>query len=169
MPKVYAKKAGKDYPEIGVSRGETYYEWCFYRQKPRKSRTYPSRADLCPNENIAEMFRLYDAVTGEEDHSDVSDMAARLRELADDAQASYENLPEGLRGAEVGENLSNRADAYGLAADELDDLAVSMEAEASENEEWEESDPESRDGDEPPHDHSAEAIRERICETEPEV
>jgi len=46
MPRVSSQKAAKDYPEIGVKKGETYYKWKFRYGGARKSKTHPRPSQL---------------------------------------------------------------------------------------------------------------------------
>ena len=47
MPRVYTVNAArKDYPDDGISKGDTYYYWKFNYGSKVKSKTYPKRSQL---------------------------------------------------------------------------------------------------------------------------
>lgn len=133
MPRVYIKTAGKDYPEIGVKRGETYHEWAFFRQKPQKSKNYPSRSQLTQREELQMIYNTYDGATASYGPDDVKDMAEQLREAAGIAQEKYDNLPEGFQQGDRGQALEELISNVEQAASDLEYLADRME---EEGEEW---------------------------------
>ena len=59
MPKVHHVKAAKDYPEIGVQKGEMYYHWTFKNQRGPgtkvKSKTRPRASQLTRSLNSKTM------------------------------------------------------------------------------------------------------------------
>lgn len=115
MPRVYITRARRDYPEVGVKKGENYYHWSFYRGRKQMSSTPPKRSQLTQRE---ELINLYDAedMVGEleweeanrEDlASKVDDIITTLQSAHDAAQEKYDNLPENFQQAEQGQFLES--------------------------------------------------------------
>jgi hypothetical protein len=131
MPKVYAKKARKDYPAQGISRGDVYYEWAFYRQKPQKSLTPPTRAQLTQSEWRAGVYEVYDAERdwGSITPDEVREAAEQLQEAADAADEARENMPENLQDSEQGQMLEQACADIEQASADLEALADEMEDE----------------------------------------
>lgn len=122
MPRVYVKKARKDYPEVGVEKGQTYYSW-WSRPGGRgrgilhRSATYPKPWELTSSPFLQEQYRLdYDigefSVDSEEDlESTIEDFKSRIEDLRDQAQESLDNMPDELRDtSSSGELLQERVD-----------------------------------------------------------
>lgn len=129
MARVYTHKAKKDYPQQGIKKGDTYYEWAFYKQKAIKSKTPPTRSQLTQNEAEIIVYGVYDGeipTTPE----DIEEAAQTLRSAAEVEEGKKENLPEGFQQGEAGERLQNRADAINEAADTLDTLGSDIKDEA---------------------------------------
>ena len=128
MPKVYTHKAGKDYPAQGIKKGDTYYEWVFYRQRPIKSRTYPTRAQLTQNDVLQTVYSAYDDNLDIGHSSDLDDIISSLEDAASSAREKYDNLPEGFQQGEQGQLLETQADNIDTAVSEIEDLKSEMEA-----------------------------------------
>jgi predicted nucleic acid-binding Zn-ribbon protein len=127
--KVLTKKANKDYPESGIKKGDTYYQWSFYRQRPSKSKTYPTRAQLTQNDTLQSVYSEYDGDLPKS-KDEVESMAASIREAGESAQEKYDNMPEGLQQGDTGQRLEQWAEACSTAADELDTIAETLGEEA---------------------------------------
>lgn len=136
--RVYTKRAAKDYPEHGIKKGETYYEWCHYRQKPQKSLTPPTESQLTADPDLAEAMRAFENLdpTGEYGEEDVRELISGLEECRDNVQERLDNVPDGLRdGSPLNEklealestisNLESLADDLGSAEDEEEQTCAS--------------------------------------------
>lgn len=134
MPRVYAVKARKDYPDQGIRRGDTYYKW---RTRPggrgsgitHRSATYPKPWQLTRSPFLQQLYLIQDEIanleTGEPGdgslESEVLNLAQRLRELGEQCQESLDNMPDVLREtSESGLLLQERIDACEQAADDLE-------------------------------------------------
>jgi hypothetical protein len=141
MTKVYEHKARKDYPQFGIAKGDTYYEWCFYRQKPTKSKTRPTRIQLTQNETEIAVWSEYDHLDeatfmGDDRSAVVSlidDMVGNLETAADEVRQKFENMPEGLQQGDTGQRLERMADAIDEAVSELQSLSSDCENGDDEN------------------------------------
>lgn len=127
--KVTTKKANKNYPNFGIKKGETYYEWCFYRQRPNKSKTYPTRAQLTQNEVLQTVYSAYDD-TSLDSADDVKTIADAVREAGETASSKFENMPEGLQQGDTGQRLEQQAEACESAASDLEEIGEQLEEEA---------------------------------------
>lgn len=132
MPRVYTKTARRNYPEQGIRRGDTYHEWCFYRQRPRRSKTYPTRSQLTQNETLLAVYGVFDG-TSPSCAEDLSDMISALEDAASEVRDKFYNLPEGFQQGESGQCLEEWADAIDTAVSELEDLKSDMEQAESED------------------------------------
>ena len=135
MPKVtHVKKARKAIPEIGVWRGDIYYHWSRMiggRGQKFKSKTPPTRQQLTGSPFMKELFDLEDRqaaiVIGQYESTedcagDVEVLSGEISALADDTQASFENMPEGLQQGDTGQLLEERAAALEAWTGELESL-----------------------------------------------
>ena len=134
MTKVYEHKARKDYPQFGIAKGDTYYEWAFFRQKPTKSKTYPTRIQLTQNDTQIAVWSVYDqcGIDWSERNAAtlaeaVNDAASQLEEAASECREKFDNMPEGLQQGDTGQRLEQWADAIDSAVSELQDLASEIE------------------------------------------
>lgn len=127
--RVERKKAARDYPRDGIKKGEYYYTWTPFRQRPRRSLTPPRRSQLTSSEGRAALYDAYDDLT-----LDPADPAGSIRDLGEAVRAAgelfqelFDDLNEGLRAGPVGQRLEESASACEAAADELAAIADEVE------------------------------------------
>lgn len=149
MPKVHYVKARKDYPQSGVQKGDMCYVWEL-KTGPTTSRAYrqktpPKRSQLTTSEYLGTLYDIEDriaALTSPVDESERDDIVQALRDLAQEQDDKYENMPDGLKEGSTGQLLEERRDACNTAADELESIDMSFdedEPEADdEKEAWQE-------------------------------
>src|SRR5215813_2956291 len=102
MPKVHELKAAKDYPDIDVKKGETYYKWSIKLQRGgivRKSKTYPRPSQLTVSDfwvayySAREAFE--DALAGADSFASLedarSDFASELETIRDEQDEKRNN------------------------------------------------------------------------------
>ncbi len=137
--KVYTKRAAKDYPEYGISRGDTYYEWCHYRQKPTKSKTPPKESDLTADPDMAEAMRVFEGLdqSASYDCEDVRGMISTLEDCRDSLQGRLDGVPESLQDSSP---LNEKIE-------QLEETISSMESLADDLEQEDDSDDDSEEGD----------------------
>lgn len=104
MPRVTSAVARKDYPNEGIKKGDTYYSWSFYRQKPRRSKTYPRPSQLCNNKlsgAYAAQEALEDAIGDakcpEDITSAIEQAVSDLQSVVDEFQESIDNLEQAFQ------------------------------------------------------------------------
>lgn len=132
MPRVQKRVAAKDYPNSGIKKGDTYYYTKLKLQrggiekrslkpfKPSELTTSPFKGGwLSAQEAWDESSKDAEAIRG---------AAEAIRDLGNEAQGSFDNMPEGLQQGDTGQRLEERATACESAADQLDQLADELEA-----------------------------------------
>ena len=131
MPKVYHKKrANKDYPQFNVWRGQEYWEWKFYGQKPQKSPRYPTRSQLTQSEYKKLAYDVYDDKVNREifSHEDMRAKADQLDEASALAQGQFDDMNENFQQSESAQAMEQAASDLSAAADQVRDIADRMEA-----------------------------------------
>jgi hypothetical protein len=111
MPKVHKLKAAKDYPEIGVKKGEHYFKWSLKRQRggiTRKSKTYPKPQQLTENPFYIACYDISDAIDAATDIDGLRAVKDDIDALRDETQEKLDNMPEGLQQGSTGELLQER-------------------------------------------------------------
>lgn len=127
MPKVHKRVARKDYPKFGIVKGQSHYQWTL-KTGPRSSQEFrqaspPRRSQLTSSEYLGTLYGLCDRIEEAEDADALRDLAQELRELGEEQDAKFENMPEGLQQGDTGQTLESRASACSEAADEIESAA----------------------------------------------
>jgi hypothetical protein len=126
MPKVYQKKANKDYPNEGIKKGDTYYLWSFRYGGTRKSLTRPKPSQLTQSEYLSTIYELQERDISGETMEELStlrdDIVSELEELRDAQQEKLDNMPEGLQQGSTGELLQERYDTVDGVVSELEGI-----------------------------------------------
>jgi len=115
MPRVYTRTAGKDYPDQGIKKGDTYYAWAFFRSRERKSLTRPTRQQLTQRD---ELICIYDA----EDAFGKIDLTAA--DAKDTVEADLESVLEQVQGAidAAQEKLDNLEQGFPNGCPQIEEL-----------------------------------------------
>ena len=126
MAKVHVRVARKDYPESGIKKGDKY-NFAQIKTGPRSSRIIRSiapipRWQLTSSEFFREIYQWEDRQGNMKSMDDLEDLISDLRQIGEDAQGRYDNMPEGLQQGDTGQTLETRAQACESAADELDGI-----------------------------------------------
>lgn len=160
MAKQEQRTARKDYPEAGIAKGDTYF-FAQIKTGPRSSRTIRSKSPIPRSQLTTSSFlsSLYDiednGFEGVDSAEGLREVAERVRELGQEAQDSFDNMPEGLQQGQTGELLEERAQSCESWADDIESLADELEMALSEFDEQVEAyktwlnDPEQDETDEP--------------------
>lgn len=155
MAKVhFVKAARKDNPV--AKKGESYYWW-----KPmvggrggakRFSKERPKPSQLTQSEFLSRLYEEQESLDAATDAEGMKAVAEAIRELGEEQQGKYDNMPEGLQQGETGQLLEERAQGCQSWADEIDTAADELETKIGERqtlrEAWEAFD-EDPSGDEP--------------------
>lgn len=131
MAKVhFVKAARKDNPV--AKAGESYYWW-----KPmvggrggakRYSKERPSRSQLTQSDFLSSLYGIEDGdMANAQSPEDFRGVAEALRELGQEQQEKYDNMPDGLQQGDTGQMLEERASGCDSWADEIDQRADELE------------------------------------------
>jgi hypothetical protein len=131
MAKAQFVKAGKDYPQYGIAKGQMHYTWSIFTGA--SSRTYrqltpPRRSQLTGSEFLSAVFDIEDDLAALTSLDDLEDIIDRLDTLSSETQDKFDNMPEGLQQGDTGQMLESRANGCSAAKDELDEIKDEYEA-----------------------------------------
>ena len=147
MPRVHTLTARKDYPEQGITKGDTYYKWSTritagksYISRTHRSKTYPKPSQLTSSAFLGALGDLQqegfkDITTAD----DLRAVAEQIRELGQEEQEKFDNMPEGFQQGDTGQTLEERAQNCEAWADAIDEAAEQLEEKLTEIEEAEQS------------------------------
>lgn len=160
MPKVFHRKAGKDYPAQGIKKGDMYYT-ADVMTGPRSSKTIRSlkpipRGQLTSSEFLSTAYDLSDQLETCDSLDQLAEIKQGFEELQSETQDKLDNMPEGLQQGPTGEQLQERIDQLDSLIQELDDAHTEAE-----NETGSEEDHSDEDGEGEPL-SEAEAVRAAI-------
>lgn len=126
MPRVHTQKANKDYPDHGIKKGDTYYWWKFRYGGKRISLTQPRSSQLTTSEFLSRLYSIQES-QGDLDTEDnlaewVRSTIVDLREMADEQDEKFNNLPDNFQMSDNGQKMEARANACNIAADSLEEI-----------------------------------------------
>jgi hypothetical protein len=118
MPRVHIQKAGKDYPNINVLKGTTYYWWKFRYGGKHRSATYPRPSQLTQSKMSAAYAAseaLEDAIFNAVDAQVIADALGDASTEIEDVKTEYE------------ESLENMVSQEGQIAEEIQEKIDGLE------------------------------------------
>lgn len=130
----FVKSARKDNPV--AKKGESYYWWKFRYGGKHYSKTSPRRSQLINSPFLSGMEQAQEAfvyfeVKDQRDADDLislqEEVADNVRELAEEAQGSLDNMPDSLQEGPTGEMLQSRVDEGEYYADEIEGVDIDIE------------------------------------------
>jgi hypothetical protein len=141
----FVKKAAKDNKAAGVKKGDSYYWWAnrmpgsmsgvkrYSKTPPLPWQTMPPgsfRATVGELEHRLQDFSAGEA-TGEDGvdalRSHLEEIAGEVRELADEQDEKFTNMPDGLQQGDTGQLLEGRAQSLNDWADAIE--AIDLDGE----------------------------------------
>lgn len=133
MARQEQRTARKDYPDHGIKKGDQYW-FAQIKTGPSSSRIIRSLKRIPQSQLTTSPFKsgwyamqeAWEASSREAD--DIRDAAQEITDLGDQAQESFDNMPEGLQQGDTGQMLENRAQACHDAAASLEALADEFDA-----------------------------------------
>ena len=149
MPRVtIVKGARKDQGDCGkcgtkIKKGDSYHWWKFRyggrHVRCLKPECAPKPSDLTQSEFYGTLYDIQDSVETALDEfrnggdpgdlaSALNDAAGQLRDLGEECQGKFDNMPEGLQQGDTGQLLENRAQECEGKADELESAASEIES-----------------------------------------
>lgn len=133
MPRVHkVKSAKKDYPNFGISKGDSYYWWKFRYGMAIKSLKPPRASQLTQSPFLGELYDIQDEIgsLSADEYEGLSDpineIVDRITALGDQCQESLDNMPDSLQYSPTGELLQERIDAMEGWAEEIDGIDTSV-------------------------------------------
>lgn len=136
MPKVHQVKAGKDYPEAGIKKGDTYYWWQNYRGPVKRSLTRPKRQQLTNDQHLIDAYDIDDEIknANAESLSALEEMrddwVNRIESIMEDVDSVRSNLPEQFQeNGPVAERLQEKYDTLESWKSELENMDFESEEE----------------------------------------
>jgi hypothetical protein len=156
MPKVnHVKKSRKPVPQLDLPAGSEYYWWSMMvgsRGVKRYSKTPPTRSQLTNSEFLGRVYDIGDQLDAITDPDDLDSLIDDIRELGQEQEEKFNNLPDSLQSSSTGELLEGRASSCEEWASELEGLEKpeevtdeDVEGAKDEAPEWTASDDEIRD------------------------
>lgn len=140
-------KPANEKDAILIQKGETYYSWSLFGdKKARISKTYPKPQQLTNSGFKISLFDLKDRISAldagqfsdnEEFKSEIEDIIQEIRNLSDEQDEKWNNMPEGLQSGSTGELLESRRDSLNEWADEIEGIDLDYDGD---NEEIEDTD-----------------------------
>lgn len=142
MARIHQRVARKDYPGQGIKKGDTYYTWKTrmtvgksYVGHVHRSLTRPLTTSSSAYEQaLAEIDKAFDGV---EDAEGLREVAQQIRDLGEEEQGKFDNMPEGLQQGDTGQMLEERAGNCSQWADDVDTAADTLEEKLNELQEEE--------------------------------
>lgn len=132
MAKVHERVARKDYPAQGIKKGQTYYTWKTrvtvgktYQSQVHRSATRPT--STTQSAFLSALAELQASFSGVEDADGLRQLASDVRDLGQEEQDKYDNMPEGLQQGETGQMLEERASNCDTWADEIESAADALD------------------------------------------
>ena len=142
MPRVHSQKARKDYPDVGVAKGDIYYKWSLRPGGPGapgrlyRSATYPKPWLLTSSPFLQAQYMLEDRIRTLELDDDLPDardeLVSEIQELGEEQQEKLDNMPDSLQYSPSGEMLQERIYGCETWAQELE--GVDLEEDEDEEE-----------------------------------
>lgn len=138
MARQVKRKARKDYPENGIKRGDDYY-FCAMKTGPRSSRIMRSltpfkRSQMTQSEFLGALYDWEDSLAALESMEDAQNMADEIRQLGEEQDEKFNNMPEGLQQGDSGQLLEQRRDACEAAAEAIEEVISEWESAKSDHE-----------------------------------
>lgn len=105
MARVFSRKAGKDYPDQGIKKGEVYYAWTVgFRGREQKSKTPPPRSATIGSPTLSSAVACDESFqTALGDAKEVADVVSAI----DDCLGELENVM-----SEYDDSISTLQDAF---------------------------------------------------------
>lgn len=140
MARVHHRKARKDYPEKGIKKGDMYY-FAQIKTGPRSSLTIRQltpikQSQLTSSDFLSQLYGLeegMDEIVHDESAVEaLTDLAQSLRDLGQEQQDKFDNMPEGFQQGDTGQLLEERVSNCDQWADEIDTIANDLESKIAE-------------------------------------
>lgn len=131
MARVHHRKARKDYPKDGIKKGDLYY-YCNFKTGPYTSRIIRQKEPIKASQTTGSDYLRGWYILQETDNDyttpeDCNNASEAIREIADECQEKFDNMPEGLQQGDIGQLLEERIYHCETASDRLSEIAQELE------------------------------------------
>lgn len=126
-------KAGKDYPQFGIKKGDLHWTWAAYGESTQRSLTAPRPSQLIGGhwqEVAAARETIEDLQLSALDSSEAASAIEDAISILEDVQGRYDDATEGPSG----EANQSRSETLGTLIDGLQDIQSSLEELETEDE-----------------------------------
>lgn len=123
MARAVQKKAAKDYPDSGIKKGDLYWYVKIKLQRGgivKRSLKPFRRSQLTMSDYLGQLYDWEDAKNEIESMDSAQELADTIRELGEEQQGKYDNMPESLQQGDTGQMIEQRAQACETAAEEIE-------------------------------------------------
>ena len=140
MARQVQRKARKDYPDAGIKKGDTYF-FAQIKTGPRSSRIIRSKERIPQSKLTTSAFmstvygiqESFDGIVHDNSAPDaLKDLAQQVRDLGEETQSSFDNMPDGLQQGDTGQMLEERVSNCEQWADDIEAIADTLETTISE-------------------------------------
>lgn len=164
MARAKQVKAGKDYPALGIKKGELHW-FAEVKTGPRSSKTIRSknpipRSQLTSSEFLSTAYDLSDRLGNATELSELEDIKSELETLRDETQEKLDNMPDGLRDGPTGELLQERVDQLESLISEVESAYDAAETAMNDGDDGDE--PSDDDGEDEVTVTEAEAVKSAV-------
>lgn len=132
----HVKKARKDNKAAGIKKGQEYW-WVAHKTARGGFKRYfhkrPRPSQCTQSEFYSALYELQErmedaAPASMDDLASLRDeWASRAREIGEDQQSKFDNMPDGLQQGTTGQLLEDRASAMDGYADEIENVDCELE------------------------------------------
>lgn len=125
MARPVQRKANKDYPQNGIKKGDTYWYVKLKLQRGgivKRSLTPFKRSQLTTSEFQSALYDWEDEKDGLGDMDNAQSLADTIREIGEEQQGKFDNMPEGLQQGDTGQMIEQRAQACEQAASDIEEI-----------------------------------------------
>lgn len=136
MARPVQRKANKDYPQNGIKKGDTYWYVKIKQQRGgivKRSLTPFKRSQLTTSDFLGQLYDWQDELGNLSDMDSAQGLADTIRELGEEQQGKFDNMPEGLQQGDTGQMVEARAQACEAAAGEIEEIISRWESEKEEH------------------------------------
>lgn len=133
----FVKSARKDNPV--AKKGESYWWWkpmIGGRGGPKRySKERPKPSQMTQSAFLSVIYGAGEQLAEADDPETFRTIAQEVRDAGEEAQGSYDNMPEGLQQGDTGQMLEQRSQSAERWADHIESVADELETKLSEIEE----------------------------------
>ena len=120
MARVTTQTARKDYPESGIVKGDTYFQWQLHSQRVQRSKERPKQSQLTGSEKLANAYRC------DEQLGDDVVKAECLQDLIAAVEVAVSDIGDVIE--EYRESAENLSEKFPSRSEETEEQASELES-----------------------------------------